>query len=153
VLSQRIRELLPSSRAFGRGLPASRVEEAGVRYGVAQIVLLSTERVVRSTSVMGATKRMDEPVKIADMARNMISLAGRSVRDAEHPTGEIQIQFTGLRPGERLHEELIISDDVDRTMHPAIMTVRDGKAVRAIVERMAGVNRPKNGPSPMSARG
>jgi len=83
LLPRRIRGLSPSSRAFGRGLPASRVEEAGVRYGVAQVVLLSTERVVRSTSVMGATKRMDEPVKIADMARNMIRLAGRSVRGAD----------------------------------------------------------------------
>jgi len=83
LLPQWIGELLPSSRAFCRGLPASRVEEAGVRYGVAQVVLLSTERVVRSTSVMGATKRMDEPVKIADMARNMIRRAGRSVRGAD----------------------------------------------------------------------
>jgi len=69
---------------------------------------------------------MGEPVKIADMARNMIRLTWRSVRDTEHPTGEIQIQFTGLRPGEKLYEELIIGGDIDRTTHPAIMTAREG---------------------------
>ncbi len=69
---------------------------------------------------------MGEPIKIADMARNMIRLAGKTVRDDAHRTGEIEVQFTGLRPGEKLYEELIIGDDVDRTPHAAIMTAREG---------------------------
>jgi FlaA1/EpsC-like NDP-sugar epimerase len=118
---------------------------------------------------------MGEPVNIADMARNMIRLAGRSVRDDEHPTGEIAIHFTGLRPGEKLYEELIIGGDVDRTPNAAIMTARegfmpwaafedrlqrleaavsqrDGAAVRAIVERDAGMRREARGGGVLDAR-
>lgn len=69
---------------------------------------------------------MGEPVKIADMARNMIRLAGRTVRDAEHPTGEIEVVFTGLRPGEKMFEELVIGAELRRTAHPAVMVAVEG---------------------------
>jgi len=68
---------------------------------------------------------MGEPVKIVDLARNMVSLSGRTVRDAAHPDGDIEIKFTGLRPGEKLYEELLIGRDVDGTAHPQIMRSRD----------------------------
>ena len=64
---------------------------------------------------------MGEPVKIADMARSMIRLSGRTVQDAEHPEGDIAIVFTGLREGEKLYEELLIAENVTGTKHPRIM--------------------------------
>jgi len=68
---------------------------------------------------------MGEPVKIVDLARNMVMLSGRTVRDEAHPDGDIEIVFTGLRPGEKLYEELLIGRDVDGTSHPQIMRSRD----------------------------
>jgi FlaA1/EpsC-like NDP-sugar epimerase len=239
-----------------------RVAEAAMRHGVRNFVFVSTDKAVRPTSVMGATKRMaemvlqalqaefgakhgikftmvrfgnvlgssgsvvpifkqqierggpvtvthpdvtryfmsipeavqlilqagamgeggdvfvldmGEPVKIADLARNMIRLAGRTVRDAERPNGEIEVVFTGLRPGEKMFEELVIGAELCATAHPAVMVAvegyeawpvfetrlqrleaavsqRDSKAVRAIVERTASVQRPEQGPSTSSAR-
>lgn len=65
---------------------------------------------------------MGEPVKILDLARNMIHLAGHRVRDAENPYGDIEISITGLRPGEKLYEELLIANsDARPTQHPKIM--------------------------------
>ncbi|AMT96339.1 MULTISPECIES: polysaccharide biosynthesis protein [Psychrobacter] len=65
---------------------------------------------------------MGEPVKIVDLARRMIHLSGHETKTAENPDGDIEIVFTGLRPGEKLYEELIIGDDnVEGTDHPLIM--------------------------------
>jgi FlaA1/EpsC-like NDP-sugar epimerase len=64
---------------------------------------------------------MGEPVRIDDLARRMVNLAGFIVRDPEHPDGDIEIEYTGLRPGEKLCEELLISDEVIGTEHPMIM--------------------------------
>jgi FlaA1/EpsC-like NDP-sugar epimerase len=190
-----------------------RVAEAAMRHGVRNFVFVSTDKAVRPTSVMGATKRMaemvlqalqaefgakhgikftmvrfgnvlgssgsvvpifkqqierggpvtvthpdvtryfmsipeavqlilqagamgeggdvfvldmGEPVKIADLARNMIRLAGRTVRDAERPNGEIEVVFTGLRPGEKMFEELVIGAELCATAHPAVMVAVEG---------------------------
>lgn len=65
---------------------------------------------------------MGEPVKIYDLAKEMIQLAGHSVKDVEHPEGDIEIVFTGLRAGEKLYEELLIlGEHVSSTEHPKIM--------------------------------
>jgi len=64
---------------------------------------------------------MGEPVRIADLARHMVRLSGREIRDAGNPDGDIEIAFTGLRPGEKLYEELLIGDNVLGTEHPKIM--------------------------------
>ena len=64
---------------------------------------------------------MGEPVKIAELAEKMIHLSGLSVRSERNPHGDIAIEFTGLRPGEKLYEELLIGDNVSPTEHPMIM--------------------------------
>jgi len=64
---------------------------------------------------------MGEPVKIAHLARRMVHLSGLEVRDEEHPDGDIEITYTGLRPGEKLFEELLIGEAVNGTGHPRIM--------------------------------
>lgn len=64
---------------------------------------------------------MGEPVKIVDLAKRMIHLSGFSHKDEENPDGDIEIQFTGLRPGEKLYEELLIGDNTLPTSHSRIM--------------------------------
>ncbi|MGG2397491.1 polysaccharide biosynthesis protein [Pseudomonas sp. SH1-B] len=68
---------------------------------------------------------MGSPVKIADLAEKMIRLSGLSVRDESNPHGDIAIEFTGLRPGEKLYEELLIGEDVKPTEHPMIMRAEE----------------------------
>jgi len=68
---------------------------------------------------------MGEPVKIAELAEKMIHLSGLSLRSERNPQGDIAIEFTGLRPGEKLYEELLIGDNVAATQHPMIMTARE----------------------------
>ncbi len=63
---------------------------------------------------------MGEPVLIIDLARNIIELSGLSVRDCENPDGDIEIRVVGLRPGEKLYEELLIGDNPEPTSHPRI---------------------------------
>jgi FlaA1/EpsC-like NDP-sugar epimerase len=64
---------------------------------------------------------MGQPVKIHDLAERMIRLMGLTVRDEEHPQGDIEIEFTGLRPAEKLYEELLIGENAVGTEHPRIM--------------------------------
>lgn len=68
---------------------------------------------------------MGAPVPIAKLARQMIEASGYSVKDADHPKGDIEIEITGLRPGEKLHEELLISSDMLTTPHPKILRVQE----------------------------
>ena len=68
---------------------------------------------------------MGEPVKIIDLARRMIHLSGLTVRDEYQPLGDIEIRCTGLRPGEKLYEELLIGDGVLPTEHPRILRAQE----------------------------
>jgi len=68
---------------------------------------------------------MGEPVKIVDLARRMIHLSGFTIRDKENPNGDIEIAYTGLRPGEKLYEELLIGDNVSATEHEKIMRAEE----------------------------
>lgn len=64
---------------------------------------------------------MGGPVKIDDLARTMIHLSGLEVRDDEHPDGDVEIEYVGLRQGEKLYEELLIGENTTGTQHPRIM--------------------------------
>lgn len=68
---------------------------------------------------------MGEPVKIVDLAKRMIRLSGLEVREPGAPFGDIEIQFTGLRPGEKLYEELLIGENATKTNHPGIMMAQE----------------------------
>ncbi|MBR7799036.1 polysaccharide biosynthesis protein [Undibacterium sp. FT137W] len=70
---------------------------------------------------------MGEPVRIIDLARRMIHLCGLEVKSSEHPEGTIEIREVGLRPGEKLYEELLIGDNVERTSHPLIMRAQESE--------------------------
>nr|WP_235015436.1 UDP-N-acetylglucosamine 4,6-dehydratase family protein [Oceanicoccus sp. KOV_DT_Chl] len=68
---------------------------------------------------------MGEPVRIVNLARRLVRLMGYEVKDKAQPRGDIEIQFTGLRPGEKLYEELLIGDNVTGTGHPKIMRAEE----------------------------
>ncbi|HHF2865956.1 TPA: polysaccharide biosynthesis protein [Vibrio alginolyticus] len=68
---------------------------------------------------------MGESVKITDLASNLIQLSGLEVKSEANPHGDIEIQFSGLRPGEKLYEELLIGDNVKQTAHERIMTAHE----------------------------
>ncbi|MEC9198042.1 MAG: nucleoside-diphosphate sugar epimerase/dehydratase [Pseudomonadota bacterium] len=69
---------------------------------------------------------MGKPVRIAQVARQMIEAAGYSVRDDNNSNGDIEIRYIGLRKGEKLHEELLIGQDMLTTPHPKILRAREG---------------------------
>ena len=70
---------------------------------------------------------MGDPIKILDLAYRMIHLSGLKPIDNNNPDGDIKIKFTGLRPGEKLYEELLIGDSVIQSKHPRIMQAREEK--------------------------
>lgn len=68
---------------------------------------------------------MGQPVKIAQLARHMIELSGLEVKDEQNPEGDIAIEVTGLRPGEKLYEELLIGENPNPTSHPRILKAHE----------------------------
>jgi len=68
---------------------------------------------------------MGEPVRIRDLAETMIHLMGLTVKDKDRPDGDIEIRYTGLRPAEKLYEELLIGNNVMGTEHPSIMRAEE----------------------------
>ncbi|PSJ79558.1 nucleoside-diphosphate sugar epimerase/dehydratase [Neisseria iguanae] len=68
---------------------------------------------------------MGDSVKIIDLAKQMINLSGLRIKDDNNPKGDIEIKVTGLRPGEKLYEELLIGNEVQKTIHPRIMTANE----------------------------
>ncbi|MDF1587804.1 MAG: nucleoside-diphosphate sugar epimerase/dehydratase [Gammaproteobacteria bacterium] len=87
---------------------------------------------------------MGEPVKIVDLAKRMIHLSGFVEKDQQDPDGDIEIIYTGLRPGEKLYEELLIGDKVSDTQHPKIMRAQEHIIVwaelRSILQKLQQCN-------------
>ena len=79
---------------------------------------------------------MGEPVRIADLARSMIHLSGLTEKTETSTSGDIEIKFVGLRPGEKLFEELMIGDDVVPSGHPRIMCARERYVEPALLDKM-----------------
>jgi len=79
---------------------------------------------------------MGEPVRIADLARSMVRLSGMTEKTDAEPDGDIEIKAVGLRPGEKLFEELLIGDDVVPSAHPRILCARERHIDPALLDKM-----------------
>jgi FlaA1/EpsC-like NDP-sugar epimerase len=79
---------------------------------------------------------MGEPVKIADLAKRMVALMGLTVRDDSHPDGDIEIEYIGLRPAEKLYEELLIGSNVTGTDHPRILRAAEDHHSQSILSEI-----------------
>lgn len=79
---------------------------------------------------------MGEPVKILTLAETLIRLLGKSIQTEDNPSGEIEIQFTGLRPGEKLYEELLLDDRCSGTKHPMITRATESKTDAETLENI-----------------
>ena len=85
---------------------------------------------------------MGKPVRILDLARRMVHLSGLELRDQAHPDGDIAIDVVGLRPGEKLYEELLIGDNVEGTSHPLIMRAYEQEVPWAVlIERLESLDK------------
>ncbi|ODP39098.1 hypothetical protein BFL28_12120 [Sphingomonas turrisvirgatae] len=86
---------------------------------------------------------MGDPVKIIDLARSVIALSGLTVRDADNPEGDVEIREVGLRPGEKLYEELLIDTTSEPSDHPLIMKANESfiswDALNPALERLAAL--------------
>lgn len=79
---------------------------------------------------------MGEPVRIADLARSMIRLSGLRERTASEPDGDIEVRVVGMRPGEKLFEELLIGNDVIASQHPRIRCARERHIEPTLLDKM-----------------
>ncbi len=77
---------------------------------------------------------MGQSVRIMDLARRMVELSGLTIRDEENPDGDIEIEITGLRPGEKLYEELLIGDNPKPTSHAQIMKAHESFLLWPLLE-------------------
>ncbi|GAA0475433.1 hypothetical protein GCM10009096_16380 [Parasphingorhabdus litoris] len=79
---------------------------------------------------------MGKSVRIIDLARTMVQLSGLTVRDDAHPDGDIAIEEVGLRPGEKLYEELIIGNDPQSTVHNRIMMAHERHLTQTDLDKL-----------------
>ncbi|MGR9014822.1 MAG: polysaccharide biosynthesis protein [Gammaproteobacteria bacterium] len=112
---------------IARGGPVTVTDERIIRYFM---TIPEASQLVIQAGAMGQggdvfVLDMGEPIRIVDLAKRMIHLSGLEIKDSEHPNGDIEISFTGLRPGEKLYEELLIGDNVSKTSHARIMRAQE----------------------------
>lgn len=112
---------------IARGGPVTVTDERIIRYFM---TIPEASQLVIQAGAMGQggdvfVLDMGEPIRIIDLAKRMIHLSGLEIKDADHPDGDIEIKFTGLRPGEKLYEELLIGDNVAKTSHARIMCAQE----------------------------
>ncbi|TCS35088.1 FlaA1/EpsC-like NDP-sugar epimerase [Paucimonas lemoignei] len=85
---------------------------------------------------------MGEPIKIVDLARTMIDMAGLEEKNEDHPYGDIEIRYVGLRPGEKLYEELLIGNEAESSEHPRIMRTTEysfaPEILSTLIDNLAG---------------
>lgn len=91
---------------------------------------------------------MGEPVKIYDLAISMIQLMGFTLKNAANPQGDIEVHITGLRPGEKLYEELLIGDDSTSTSHPMVMKAQEAmlpwETIQTLLAELDGFMQTRN---------
>ena len=81
---------------------------------------------------------MGEPIKIVDLARTMIDMAGLEEKSEDNPDGDIEIRYVGLRPGEKLYEELLIGNEAEGSAHPRIMRTTEYSFAPEMLSRLIG---------------
>ncbi len=123
---------------IARGGPVTVTDERIIRYFM---TIPEAAQLVIQAGAMGLggdvfVLDMGEPIRIIDLAKRMIHLSGLEIKDKNHPNGEIAIQFTGLRPGEKLYEELLIGDKVSETSHARIMRAEEQVITWAELEKL-----------------
>ncbi len=129
--------VVPKFKAqIARGGPVTVTSPDMIRYFM---TIPEAAQLVIQAGAMGASGEvfvldMGEPVRIVDLARRMIHLSGFSVAEDGRSNGDIAIEFSGLRPGEKLYEELLIGDDVTGTPHAKIMMANEHFIPRSELE-------------------
>jgi len=113
-----------------RGGPITVTHKDIIRYFMtipeaAQLVIQAGAMGAKGTGGDVFVLDMGEPVKISDLATKMIHLMGFTVKNKSTPDGDIEIEYSGLRPGEKLYEELLIGDNATGTSHPRIMRAEE----------------------------
>ncbi|WP_432743388.1 nucleoside-diphosphate sugar epimerase/dehydratase [Methylobacter sp. G7] len=126
---------------IARGGPVTVTDERIIRYFM---TIPEASQLVIQAGAMGQggdvfVLDMGEPIRILDLAKRMIHLSGLEIKDKDHPAGEIEISFTGLRHGEKLYEELLIGDNVSETSHKRIMRAQEHVIAWSELEKLLAI--------------
>ena len=94
-----------------------------------------------------------DPIRILDLAETMIRLSGLTIKNDEHPNGDVEVNFIGLRPGEKLYEELLIGENVESTRHPKIScAMEEALSAKKLQEVMDLLRDVVNSPNPQKIK-